>query len=188
MTNNSNSILKLNLSEIIDDIFMVLTEKEREVVVKRFSLDNKEKRTLESIGQSFNVTRERIRQIEKIALSKLRRTVTSTKLRYIHELAEAILKENGGILLEDDLIDRILNAIEKTVDVDHHIVRLSLTICPGIKSLEKNNLFRLCWYLDDISKEAIRATLNTAVSTLKRNKEVMTANQLAEAMSIVLKK
>jgi len=68
-------ILKLNLSDIIEDIFMVLTEKEREVVVKRFSLDNKDRRTLESIGRTFNVTRERVRQIEKIALSKLKRTV-----------------------------------------------------------------------------------------------------------------
>jgi RNA polymerase primary sigma factor len=67
------------LSDIIEDIFMVLSDKEKEVVVRRFSLDNKEKQTLESIGRSFNVTRERVRQIEKIALSKLRRTVMPGK-------------------------------------------------------------------------------------------------------------
>src|SRR3989338_10191550 len=89
-------VLKLNLTEIIEDIFMVLTEKEREVVVQRFSLDNKERRTLESIGRSFNVTRERVRQIEKIALGKLKRTVNSSKLRFIHDVAEAILREHGG--------------------------------------------------------------------------------------------
>src|SRR3989338_1188988 len=97
-------ILKLNLTEIIEDIFMVLTEKEKEVVVQRFSLDNKERRTLESIGRSFNVTRERVRQIEKIALGKLKRTVNSSKLRFIHEEAVAILREDGGLLLEEEII------------------------------------------------------------------------------------
>lgn len=175
-------ILKLNLSEIIDDIFMVLTDKEKEVVVKRFSLDNKEKRTLESIGKSFNVTRERVRQIEKIALGKLRRTVTSTKLRFIHDVALAILKENGGILLEDELVDKVLKMIEKTVDVDQHIVRLSLTICPEIQSLEKNKVYRLNWHLSEIPAALVKDSLNVAVKALKANKDVLSGEKLVEEM------
>lgn len=178
----SNSILKLNLSAIIEDIFMVLTEKEREVVVKRFSLDNKERRTLESIGQSFNVTRERVRQIEKIALGKLKRTVNSTKLRFIHELAEAVLRDNGGVLLEEDLVSRILDSLEKTFEVDEHIVRLSLTICPEIRSIEKNNLYRLSWHLESLSPSIIRTALQLAVNTLKANSDVLSKEDIAKAI------
>ncbi len=180
---DTNSILKLNLSDIIEDIFMVLTEKEREVVVKRFSLDNKERRTLESIGQGFNVTRERVRQIEKIALGKLKRTVNSTKLRFIHDLTCAILKENGGILLEDELIEGVLEAIEKTFDVDAHIVRLALTICPEISSIEKNNLYRLSWHLTAIPQEVIQEALDKANNALKDNEGVMAFEDLATAMA-----
>ncbi len=176
-------VLKLNLSEIIDDIFMVLTEKEKEVVVQRFSLDNKEKRTLESIGKSFNVTRERVRQIEKIALGKLRRTVNSSKLKYIHEVSEAILKENGGLLLEDHLVQKILALIEKTVDVDAQIVRLALTICPNITSLEKNNLYRLAWHLTSIGENVIENILTNAYEALKTNKEVLSTEEMLRAMS-----
>ncbi|MBT4384260.1 hypothetical protein HOD30_00770 [Candidatus Peregrinibacteria bacterium] len=176
-------ILKLNLSDIIEDIFMVLSEKEQEVVVRRFSLNNEQRQTLESIGRSFNVTRERVRQIEKIALNKLRRTVNSTKLRFIHELAEAILKEHGGLLIEDELINKILAAIEKTFEVDAHIIKLSLAICPIVHSLEKNNLYRLCWHLDEISPETIHASLSAAVTELGAKKEVMTKSELVSAMS-----
>lgn len=162
---------------------MVLTEKEKEVVVKRFSLDNKEKRTLESIGQSFNVTRERVRQIEKIALGKLKRTVNSTKLRYIHEVTEALLRKNGGIMLEDTLVENILEMIEKTVEVDQYIVRLALTICPEIDAIEKNNMYRLSWFLKDmVTKNMIRDSLNAAHKALKANKEVLPEAQLVEAM------
>lgn len=182
MSTSQGPILKLNLTEIIEDIFMVLTDKEKEVVVKRFSLNNKDKQTLESIGKSFNVTRERVRQIEKIALGKLRRTVNSTKLRFIHEVAEAILKENGGLLLEDDLVDRILSMIEKAVDVDSHIVRLALTICPNISSIEKNKQYRLAWHLATIPATAIKDALKTANQALKSNKDVLSSTQLVEGM------
>lgn len=183
--NLKTPILKLNLSDIIEDIFMVLSEKEKEVVIRRFSLNNKERQTLESIGRSFNVTRERVRQIEKIALGKLKRTVNSTKLRFIHELAEAVLKENGGLLLEDVLIENILQALEKTFDVDHHIVRLSLTICPNLTSLEKNNLYRLSWHLDTIPSSAIQSALTAATKALKEKKDVLSAQDLVQVMNKV---
>lgn len=176
-------ILKLNLTEIIEDIFMVLTEKEKEVVVQRFSLDNKERRTLESIGRSFNVTRERVRQIEKIALGKLRRTVTSSKLHYIHEVAEAILRENGGLLLEDTLVNKILNLIEKTIDVDGHIVRLSLSICPVLTSIEKNGLYRLAWHLTSISPSVVQNILEAANETLKDSKDILPAEEILKSIS-----
>lgn len=179
---NTTPILKLNLTEIIEDIFMVLTEKEKEVVVQRFSLDNKERRTLESIGRSFNVTRERVRQIEKIALGKLKRTVSSSKLRFIHEVAEAILRENGGILLEEDLIRRILTMIEKTMDIDQAIVRLSLTICPALSPLEKNSTYRLSWMLGHISPMVVDEILNHTQKVLQGNEEIMTEEELVEEM------
>lgn len=179
----STPILKLNLTEIIEDIFMVLTEKEKEVVVQRFSLDNKDRRTLESIGRSFNVTRERIRQIEKIALGKLRRTVNSSKLRYIHDVAEAILREHGGLLLEENLVKKILKMIEKTVGVDGHIVRLSLSICPAITSIEKNGFYRLAWHLTNISPLVIQNVLETAGEALKENKDVMNGEEILRALS-----
>ncbi len=162
---------------------MVLSEKEKEVVTRRFSLNNEDRQTLESIGQRFNVTRERVRQIEKIALGKLKRTVSSTKLRFIHELAEAILREHGGVLLERTLIAKILDAIEQTFDVDAHIVRLSLTICPELNSLEKNNLYRLCWHLDSISPLVIKDSLEHAVKELNKNKDILPHKQLISSMT-----
>lgn len=180
---DSKPILKLNLMEVIDDIFMVLSEKEREVVVRRFSLDNQQKQTLESIGQRFNVTRERVRQIEKIALGKLKRTVNSTKLRFVPEIAEAVLKEQGGIMLEQDLIKRILETIENAAEVDWHIVRLALAISPNLSNLEKTNLYAPSWHLTTLSSGIIRSTLDNAVSTLKVRKDVIPHDELHKLLT-----
>ncbi|MBI4127348.1 hypothetical protein HY463_01425 [Candidatus Peregrinibacteria bacterium] len=166
-------LLKLNLMEVIEDMFMVLSEKERDVVVKRFSLDNKERQTLESIGRSFNVTRERVRQIEKIALSKLKRTVNNTKLKYVNEVARTILKENGGIMLEQDFLAKVLLTIDKAAKVDAYIVRLALTISPDMSYLEKTNLFTPSWHLVTIPVETVQRVLNHALSHLKNKKDVV---------------
>jgi RNA polymerase primary sigma factor len=67
-----------------DDLRMVLgrlTERERSVIQMRYGLDNQEPKTLDEVGRLFNVTRERIRQIESKALAKMRHPSSPGKLR-----------------------------------------------------------------------------------------------------------
>ncbi len=69
------------LREQLDEVLMTLTERERNVLRLRFGLDDGRARTLEEVGKEFNVTRERIRQIEAKALRKLRHPSRGRKLR-----------------------------------------------------------------------------------------------------------
>jgi len=58
-----------------------LSDNERKILVKRFGLDDKEPETLDTIGKSHGVTRERIRQIEAKSLEKLRKMAEATEYR-----------------------------------------------------------------------------------------------------------
>ncbi len=69
------------LKEQIDDVLSTLTPRERRVLQLRFGLEDGRSRTLEEVGKEFNVTRERIRQIEAKALRKLRHPSRSRKLK-----------------------------------------------------------------------------------------------------------
>ena len=71
------SMLKEQLMEVLD----TLSEREKKVLMLRFGLEDGRPRTLEEVGKEFNVTRERIRQIEAKALRKLRHPSRSKKLR-----------------------------------------------------------------------------------------------------------
>ncbi len=73
----SRRLLKEQMGEILDG----LSERERKVLVMRFGLEDGVTRTLEDVGREFNVTRERVRQIEAKALRKLRHPLRSRKLR-----------------------------------------------------------------------------------------------------------
>ncbi len=69
------------LQEAVKEVLDELNEREKEVVIMRFGLDDEQARTLEEVGKQFGVTRERIRQIESKTLAKLRHPHRSQKLR-----------------------------------------------------------------------------------------------------------
>ena len=69
------------LREQLDEVLDTLTDREKKVLSLRFGLEDGRGRTLEEVGKEFNVTRERIRQIEAKALRKLRHPTRSRKLR-----------------------------------------------------------------------------------------------------------
>jgi RNA polymerase primary sigma factor len=62
-----------NMRDELSELLAVLDDREREIIFKRFGLDGGKPKTLEEVGKKFGVTRERIRQLQNIALAKLRR-------------------------------------------------------------------------------------------------------------------
>jgi RNA polymerase primary sigma factor len=81
VTAPSEAVVQLNLSEQTRKVLATLTPREEKVLKMRFGIDEKADHTLEEVGQNFDVTRERIRQIEAKALRKLRHPSRSKKLR-----------------------------------------------------------------------------------------------------------
>ena len=77
----AEAVINLNLKEQTDHVLKTLTPREEKVVKMRFGLEDGSEHTLEEVGQSFAVTRERIRQIEAKALRKLRHPSRSRRLR-----------------------------------------------------------------------------------------------------------
>jgi len=64
-----------NLRDEVGDLLDVLDDRERKIIFCRFGLDGGRAKTLEEVGRRFGVTRERIRQLQNIALGKLRRAL-----------------------------------------------------------------------------------------------------------------
>ena len=77
----SDAVINLNLKEQTDAVLKTLTPREEKVIKMRFGVGDGSEHTLEEVGQSFAVTRERIRQIEAKALRKLRHPSRSRKLK-----------------------------------------------------------------------------------------------------------
>ena len=87
MEEASSSILKDRISEVLD----TLTEREREVLEQRFGLKDGYSRTLEEVGTQFELTRERIRQIEAKALRKMRHPSRKRKLEDLNSYTSVMV-------------------------------------------------------------------------------------------------
>lgn len=174
--------IHVNLQELLDSLFMVLTDKESTVIQKRFALNGEQKQTLEKIGKFFNVTRERIRQIESIALSKLRRTVRTTRLDEVNALAKEILRMHGGLLREDTLVSECLKRIAGSNEIDGAVLRLSFSIDPDLALGSRANTFIPFWRLDSLAMDDVSLIVNNIVKILKKRKSCMLKDEVVSAI------
>ena len=76
-----DSVSKEFLRDYLNEVLDTLSEREKKVLIMRFGLDDGKSKTLEDVGKEFNVTRERIRQIEAKAIRKLRHPTRARKLK-----------------------------------------------------------------------------------------------------------
>ena len=85
-----------NLRDEVGDLLAVLDEREKKIIFSRFGLDGGKAKTLEEVGKKFGVTRERIRQLQNIALMKLRRALQKKEKPIEH-----LIPANAGFSFDD---------------------------------------------------------------------------------------
>lgn len=94
--------------EVITFLLKKLSIKESDVLKRRFGLCDTPKETLEAIGNSFKVTRERIRQIENLAIKKIKENSEfNTLVRPVEHVVMSVLDEYGGIMNEEFLLEEL---------------------------------------------------------------------------------
>lgn len=116
----------IELPALVDNLLLLLSDKEKTVIRKRFGLHGKGKFTLEAIGQEFSVTRERVRQIEKNALIKMKRNVFNTALKNLHEFVAKLVDDLGGLVKTEILIEKLLSVLPQDIKLDGSSLNLSL--------------------------------------------------------------
>jgi hypothetical protein len=178
----SGQKLSVNLQSLLDDLFLVLTEKEAMVIRRRFALQGQSKQTLEKIGRHFKVTRERIRQIESIALSKLRRTVRTTRLNDVNEMAKGIIRVHGGVMREDELVSQVLRRTTSTTEVDGAVLRLAFSIDAELSSAGPTGTFVPFWRLETLAMEDVSLIVDSIVKILRKRKSCMKRDEIVSAV------
>ena len=177
-----NSLSSMSLHILLDNLFLVLTEKEASVIKKRFALQGQPKQTLEKIGKHFKVTRERIRQIESIAISKLKRTVRTTKLNDINDMAKEALHRHGGIMREETLISEILKRTSSNVEWDGAVLRLSFSIDNELDMVRHSGYLTSSWRLASLSLDDVVLITDTAVRILRKRHACFSHDELVSTL------
>lgn len=96
-------MVEKDYKKISQDLISGLGKREREVLIRRYGLFGKKSETLQSIGDSFGVTRERVRQIQSFAEKKAKEKIE--KYKVIFKKINDYLKKNGGLKREEILLE-----------------------------------------------------------------------------------
>lgn len=154
---------QFNYSKICEDIFEILPDRQKEILERRFGILTGEKETLDSIGKDFNLTRERVRQIEKESFAKMEREKEKEEIKKVFFYFEKYFKENGGIKREDILLKDL--GKDK---FNKHIYFL-LTFADDFFRIPEDDEFYTFWSAE---KETVGRIENILKSILKKFREI----------------
>src|SRR3990167_8055502 len=143
-------------------IISKLQDRASDVIMHRFGLTpTGEKKTLEEIGKKYNITRERVRQIEDAALASIKKSSAYRAEQAIFDELRQLLKRLGSIVAEHELLPYI--AKDKTTQ--NHI-NFFLTLGDAFKKHREDEHFHTRWSVDDEMTEKIHDSLKRLYSTL----------------------
>ena len=148
--------------EIAETLLKYLTNREKDVIRRRFGLSGNKKETLEKIGDSYKVTRERIRQIENISVKKLK------KIKRFNDLVEpfiqtitSVLKKHGGIMNQDVLLGELLKLTGDTEESRQCVLFLMERIFRKQFTYQKEDVrFYASWRLPQTNMMLVESTIN----------------------------
>lgn len=146
-----------NAIKVSEDFLSALPKRVRDVIERRFGIGKaKDRKTLEAIGTSYGITRERVRQIEAHGLKKLNTNEALKAKEDVFNTLKGELLRRGGIVDEE----KFLSSLAKTQE-EKNSIRFLLTLAEGFRKLKEDEEFSGRWSADEklasFCHEALRA-------------------------------
>ena len=162
---------KINYQQISQDLLKDLTLKQKEIISSRFGLGKEKRETLASIGNKFNITRERVRQIEKDSIDKQIKPKLK-KYQEVFQFFAKYLKESGGVKREDVLLGQINNKKNKSE------IYFLLSINKNFKRYKEDTNFYSLWTNKESSLVLAKSNVNLILREFKKNQNPLTLQEL----------
>ncbi len=167
-----------DIEDTVSNLLLLLSEKEKHVIMNRFDLANSGKKTLEEIGQEFSVTRERVRQIERNALAKMKRNVFNTTLKSLHDFISNVIKLHGGVIKEEELFKVLRSVMPSNINLNKNASHLAFVLNDSVECIGNTILFYP--YLKDksIPDYSLKFASNKVVNQLQKTGDLIKVDRL----------
>lgn len=150
---------------VTKNLLASLPDRVRNILVGRYGLDkNGERRTLEAIGKEYNITRERVRQIEGHGLALLRSSSAYKAHRKEVELLEKMVRDLGGVVAEHTLLEEL-----PTAQSDKNHTYFLLVVGEPFVQQKEDEHFERRWHVDEDMMRKIESSLHTLHDAIDPN-------------------
>ncbi len=185
MNNTTENEPKIDLQASVKEILNIIEqEREREIITRRFGLYDR-RETLEQIGELLGITRERVRQLEKAILTKLKSSTASGKIQTVNNLEKVLIRnlvELGRIARVQDLTSHLLNKTSDQRERAH--VAFIAELASGLTVIDENdNYFHSIGIADYGDDKKVKGEVDIIVTTIKKHGEPLTIESLHDKLS-----
>lgn len=167
---------------ILQEFLARLDKREAEVLRRRHGLHGAAGETLEEVGKRYDITRERVRQIEQVALQKLKKHAqNSSTLNSVRQVVRNIFQQHGGVLADNHFFERIGNGVS-LVDNIKATWRFFLDnlLSGDVKSLDERADWRNGWYMPEVYWDAVEHIMDEIKAVFIEAKKPLTWDEFKE--------
>lgn len=160
--------MKFDYQTICDgNLFYDLPERQKDIIVRRFGL-GVEKEALESIGRSYGLTRERIRQIEEDGLERLQERLNRPQIQRVSQYFFSEFKKNGGLKKEDILLNQWGGQ-----GFQNYVFFLLSLLGKPFQRFGETEVFYSFWAIDKNVLNTAKEIINSFIAELKNKKQTL---------------
>jgi len=151
--------MKFDYSQICQELLRDLSQRQKEILFRRFGLKSGQRETLESIGKSYGITRERVRQIEKEGFLKLK--PKTNQYQKIFQYFNKYFEAKGGFKKEDILLNELAGPNQKSQ------IYFLLTLGPNFERFGETEDFYSLWTINRNSLVLAKKVIDSFSNKLK---------------------
>ncbi len=179
----TSDIEQFNPADVVNILLKNLTSREEDVLRRRHGLLGKEKETLENIGESYRVTRERIRQIENTGIKKIKKLKEFKHVvSPIENTVQSVLQQHGGVMEEQALMRMLLqSAGETSTNRQNILFIISELLNDTFQIVKQGNDYRQSWKLKHAPLHLLKETMNELYELIEKNQQPMQLDQIIES-------
>lgn len=168
--------------QVTKKLLSPLSGRAKDVVTNRFGIiDGAERKTLESIGKQYGITRERVRQIEQFALSTIKKSPTYNEFTHVFEELKNIIDTLGGIVAEKTFLE----TLSKDEETQNHI-HFYLTLADEFKKHKETDHFHHRWTFNQKVTDVVHNALIDLYESLD-DEELVSEKHIVETFTEKLK-
>jgi hypothetical protein len=160
---NSDKNQKTDFNNFVFEMIKELSERSADVVQKRFNLKGEGVKTLEEIGRKYNITRERVRQIESESVERLKQIGKKHNIDLVFNNIKKIIDKSGGVISEEEITKHLFKS-ENRDSINKQAVLLILSLDDKIKTAKETNAFKKIYFFE---KESF-ARFSGVIETLEK--------------------
>lgn len=165
--------------QVVKRLTSVLPERPRFVIVNRFGLgDDPTRMTLESIGSTYGITRERVRQIENFGLNAIRRSDAYKREQAVFDELQQIVTRLGGIVDEEELLKHI--STDPKIQND---IYLLLVLGEEFTKEKETQEFKHRWMVDQEIADIVHESLRNVTKKLTKDDIISESEMIADFLN-----